>query len=209
MRRNALSALTGKRAVAIGISVAAIAAVGAVAIGVATVGTGAGAPAAGASAGVPAPPVQPPSLAEFRSPQTGFALGYPTDWTRLQSADPQVPLIATRGPYSFLVRLVDLPTQIGPQDLAAARALTDGIVMSDPSVKLLAQPQQISMAGLPGYFYFYTFTDPATGLTGAHSHFFLFKGKTMIVLVFQAVPAEQFKGGATTFDQITGTFRVE
>ena len=208
-RNSALRALTGKRAVAIGIGVAAIATVGAVAVGVATMGTGTGNPATGSSAGAPASTVLPPSLVEFRSPPAGFSLAYPTDWTHLQSTDPQVPLIATRGPHSFLVRVLDLPNQIGPQELAAARALTDGIVLSDKSVKLLAQPQQMSLAGLPGYFYFYTFTDPATGLTGVHSHFFLFKGKTMIALVFQAIPAEQFKDGATTFDQITGSFRVE
>jgi hypothetical protein len=30
----------------------------------------------------------------------------------------------------------------------------------------------------------------------------------MISIVFQSVPAEQFKSGSATFDQITHTFRV-
>lgn len=166
-------------------------------------------PPAGAPTTAAEPAAQAPGLVEFRSPGVGFALDYPSDWTRLAPPDPQVPLLATQGPHSFLVRVLDLPTEIGAQELSAARKLTDEIVMSDPSVKLLTEPQQVNMAGLPGYFYFYNFTDPTTGLTGAHSHFFLFKGKTMIVLVFQTLPADRFKDGATTFDQITGTFRVE
>ncbi|MCA1683766.1 MAG: hypothetical protein LC708_01360, partial [Actinobacteria bacterium] len=64
------------------------------------------------------------------------------------------------------------------------------------------------LAGLPGYFYFYSFQDPGTGQRGAHSHFFVFKGQTLITLVFQALPAEQFPPAATTFDEITGSFRV-
>ena len=107
-----------------------------------------------------------------------------------------------------MVRVMDLPTQVGPRELPAAKPVTDKIVMSNGSVKLIAEPEQITLAGLPGYFYFYSFTDPATGATGAHSHFFLFKGTRMISIVFQAVPEEQFQSGAATFDQITRTFRV-
>lgn len=201
--------MTGKRAVAVGAGVATLATAGVLAVGVGHRATTSAGPPTGAATTAAAPAAQAPGLVEFRSPEVGFALGYPGDWTRLYPPDPQVPLLAAKGPHSFLVRVLDLQTEIGPQELPAARQLTDDIVMSDPSVKLLAEPKQVNIAGLPGHFYFYNFTDPGTGLTGAHSHFFLFKGKTMIGLVFQTLPADRFKDGATTFDLITGTFRVE
>ncbi|MGD9527104.1 MAG: hypothetical protein AB7V44_09985 [Pseudonocardia sp.] len=170
-------------------------------------GDGAGPdPAAGAS---PAPTSVEsiPGMLEFHSPVGGFALTYPSSWTRAVPADPQVPIVAHRGPYSFLVRVVELPA--APADSTVARQLTDEIALSDESVKLLAEPRPITLAGLPGYFYLYTFTDRDSGRTGAHSHFFVFKGSTMLALVFQALPADSFQAGAETFDEITHSFRAE
>jgi len=207
--RDVLGALTGKRVVAVGVGVVAVATAGVLAVGVGQRAAAPAGPPTGASTTAAGAAAQPSGLVEFQSPEVGFALAYPSDWTRLDPADPQVPLLATRGPHSLLVRVLDLPTETASPELSAARQLTDKMVMSDASVTLLAEPQQITLGGLPGYFYFYNFTDPTTGLTGVHSHSFLFKGKTMIVLVFQTLPAGQFKDGATTFDQITGTFRVE
>ncbi len=163
------------------------------------------APAAGPSS----PARLPPGFTEFRHPPTGFALAYPADWRRLQSADPQVLLIAARNPQeSFLVRVVELDSPVGPAELPAAKQLTDQIVKSNQSVQLLTEPAQIELAGLPGYFYFYSFADPGSEQRGAHSHFFVFKERKMIILVFQAVPVEQFPQMAPTFDQITSSFRV-
>jgi hypothetical protein len=147
-------------------------------------------------------------LVEFRRPQDGFALSYPSDWTKVPDTDPQVALLAAGkdSAYSFQVRVLALQAQVGPAQLPTAKQLTDQIVSSNKAVKLLNQ-QQITLGGLPGYFYFYTFTDTASGQTGAHSHFFLFKGSTMITLVFQALPAEAFRGGSATFDQIANSFQ--
>ena len=157
-----------------------------------------------------APPGVPPGFTEFRSSQAGFAVSYPADWMRLPTADPQVVLIAARGPeISFLARVVELDVAIGPQELPAAQQpLTDQIEMGNESVELLAEPQPIELAGLPGYFYFYSFQDPGSGQRGVHSHLFVFKGQKLIALVFQALPAEQFRPAADTFDQITGSFRI-
>ena len=150
-----------------------------------------------------------PGFTEFRSPQGGFAVSYPGEWMRLQSPDPQVVLLAARGPeVSFLVRVAELDVAIGPQQLPAAKQVTDQIVLANESVELLAEPQPITLAGLPGYFYFYSFQDPGTGQRGAHSHFFVFNGQTLITLVFQTLPAERFPTAAPTFDQITTSFRV-
>lgn len=165
-------------------------------------------PPAPAASPSPAPRL-PPGFIEFRYPPAGFALGYPANWRPLQSSDPQVVLVAARNPQeSFLVRVVELDSPVGPQELPAAKPLTDQIVKSNPSVQLLAEPAQIELAGLPGYFYFYSFADPGSGQRGAHSHFFVFKERKMITLVFQALPVEQFQQVAPTFDQIVSSFRV-
>ncbi|HEY4008161.1 MAG TPA: hypothetical protein VGM60_23680 [Pseudonocardia sp.] len=149
-----------------------------------------------------------PGFTEFIQPQPGFALSYPAAWARLPSPDPQVPLLASnRAGFSMQARVLSLQTAIGPAQLDAVQQFTDRVVKSNSSVKVLVGPQKINLGGLPGYFYFYTFTDPSTGQPGAHSHFFLFKGTTMIALVFQAVPADTFQAGSGTFDQITASFR--
>ena len=114
----------------------------------------------------------PTGLVEFREPSAGFALSYPRNWTRVPDTDPQVTLLATQGPaYSFQVRVLALQNPISLEQLPAAKQVTDQIVAANKAVKLLAQPQQITVGGLPGYFYFYTFTDPVTGQTGALTFF--------------------------------------
>lgn len=151
----------------------------------------------------------PIPLTEFRNDQVGFALSYPASWLQLKTNDPQVLLLASDGPEnSFLVRAVELPQSVGQQELPAAKQLTDRIVAANESAQLLVEPQALEVGGLPGYWYFYSFKDEATGQQGAHSHFFLFKDKTMLTLVFQTVPAGNFSASAPVFDQITGSLRM-
>ncbi len=194
-------AMTRRKLVVIGAVVLVV-----VAAGIAVLLTGVGrhsTASPSSSAGVPA------DFVEFRDPQAGFALDYPGSWNRLQSSDPQVVLIAAQNAQnSFLVRVVNLPFTVGPQNIAAAKQLTDRIVTSNGNVTLLKQPEQIEVAGLPGYFYFYSFPDSDTGQTAVHSHFFLFKGGTMIAIVFQVEPLAQFPALAPTFDKIISTFRT-
>jgi hypothetical protein len=151
---------------------------------------------------------KPAGFSEFRSEQAGFQLAYPATWTKLSPKDPQVLLLASQGSQaSFLVRANELPEAIGPQQLPAAKQLTDKIVTSNKSVQMITDPKPLTLGGFPGFFYFYSFTDPTTGQEGAHSHFFLFNGKTMISMVFQALPRERFSEFAKTFDQIAASFQ--
>jgi hypothetical protein len=91
--------------------------------------------------------------------------------------------------------------------VAGARQLTDAVVNAGTDVELQVDPTEVNIAGLPGHFYFYTFGDPS-GQRGAHSHYFLFKGKTMISLVFQGVPDSDFVRLAPVFDEVANSFRV-
>ena len=108
-------------------------------------------------------------------------MGYPSNWTKLNPKDPQVLLLLPQGTQdSLLVRESELPEPVGPQQLASARQVTDKLVTSNKSVQMITEPKQIELGGLPGFFYFYSFKDATSGQEGAHSHFFLFNGKTMI-----------------------------
>jgi hypothetical protein len=154
------------------------------------------------------------SLVEFRDKKAGWAISYPKTWNRLQSQDADVVLVVSEKPPalnnggSILARDLPLGAAVDESKLPAAKEVTDKIVTTGEGIQLLAQPTVIHQAGLPGYFYFYSFKDPTTGQEGVHTHYFLFKGSTMISFVFQALPKESFQGLANLYDQVIGSFRV-
>jgi hypothetical protein len=151
----------------------------------------------------------PAGFSQFRSDQAGFELAYPSTWTKLSPKDPQVLLLLAQGTQdSLLIRASELQEPVGLQQLAAARQVTDKLVTSNKTVQMITEPKQIELGGLPGFFYFYSFKDNASGQEGAHSHFFLFNGKTMISMVFQTLPRERFASTAPTFDKIAGSFHA-
>ncbi len=153
------------------------------------------------------------SYAKFKDPAGAFEGSYPPSWKRAAVSRPGDVLLAT-GPNgaSFQVAKTSITAPVNATNLAAAKKLTDRVVRSGPQVKLLTtrfhQPAQVSIGGLPGYLYLYTFVDPTTGETGAHAHYFVFEGKTMITLVFQALPSTNFRTLAPLFDRIASTFRA-
>jgi hypothetical protein len=145
----------------------------------------------------------------FRDAQAGFSVGYPRSWRRLPSPDNQVRLIVAGGPASLLVRVAPLGLRVRPENLRPAKKVSDRLVRSVRGVKLLRRAQQVQSGGLAGYLYLYTFRDRPTGERGAHAHYFLFRGDTLITLVFQALPSTAFAGVAPLFDRIANTFRTQ
>jgi hypothetical protein len=154
------------------------------------------------------------SLVEFRDDKAGWAISYPKAWNRLQSQDAAVALVVSEKPPeantggSILARNLVLGAPVDESKLPAAKEVTDKIVTGGEGIQMLAQPTVVHQGGLPGYFYFYSFKDPTTGQEGVHTHYFLFKGSTMISFVFQALPKENFQGLAHLFDEVIGSFRV-
>lgn len=164
----------------------------------------------------PAPGSAPSGFTVFRDRGAGFSIAYPRDWRRMDSADPDVRLIAapgrragraSSGP-SLLIRVVELPVAVGARDLPRVRRLTRGIVTGGRRVEILEGPRALRLGGLPGHHYLYTFRDRDTGRRGVHSHYFLFDGRMMITLVFQSLPQGRFRPLAPTFDRIARTFRA-
>jgi hypothetical protein len=155
-------------------------------------------------------------LVEFRDDAHGFAISYPEGWMKLSSSDAEVVLVvADRDPAegrggSILARVVDTGVVIGRDQLAEAKKFTDQVVTASQGVELKAEPAQITQGGLPGWLYFYTFIDSATGAKGAHTHYFLFKDKLMISLVFQGLPEDEFVrlAKAKLFDRVANSFRL-
>ena len=148
-------------------------------------------------------------LVEFRDDGAGFSIGYPPDWERYESEDPEVRLIASPNQQdSMLVRVVALETPVGPDTLPALKAVTDEIVKASEGVEILQDAKEVEQGGLPGYSYLYRFRDSASGQQGTHSHYFLFKGTSMITIVLQALPEDRLAAMTPVFDKIIGSFRA-
>jgi len=160
----------------------------------------------------PDPPAQPAQAASgfvrFSDAAGGISISYPAGWMRVASPDAEVRLLAVGDGSSMLVRMADLGIEVGPDGLDAAKRLTDKLVRSAGQAKLVRPPEQVTLGGLPGYLYLYTFRDPATGQRGAHAHYFLFRGQTLITIVFQTAPADRLAALAPLFDQIGETLRA-
>jgi hypothetical protein len=160
------------------------------------------------------PAAQPDEFVEFRNDQAGFALSYPKAWVRATAPNPQIVLVAAEQEPaknqggSILVRVTPLDAPVAKAQLGEARKVTDAIVASSDGLALKAEPTETVQGGLPGLYYLYTFRDPVSGATGVHSHFFLFKDKAMISLVFQALPQGDFGRLAPLFDRVAGSLRV-
>ena len=132
----------------------------------------------------------PPEPVEFTDPESGIGLTYPGTWRTLRSSDSQVRLLAAAGPSKSLqIRVTNTEiADVKRETLPVVRQFTDQLLAADQRTKQLSKPAAISLGGLLGYRYRYTYMGDG-GSTGAHVHYFLFKRGKMIQLVFQAVPA--------------------
>jgi hypothetical protein len=137
----------------------------------------------------------------------GFQLDYPGTWHLYQPSDPKVQFLAGPDDHDFVqVRIISpLPATFGPGDLQAMKKISDALLSGQPIN--IVQESQITVSGLPGYQYVYTFKDPS-GQTGAHIHVFLFQANRLITLVFQALPETQLKAQAKSYDAVLASFRV-
>lgn len=148
----------------------------------------------------------PAGFTTYTDPETAFSISHPTQWERLKPPESDVRLLlGAGGQNSLLVRVIRLEQPVTAANIGDVKAFTDSIV-SGAGVTIL-QERSITLGGLPGYYYLYTFTDTASGQKGLHAHYFLFAGRKMNTLVFQALPADDFSGLAATFDQVAESFR--
>ncbi len=64
----------------------------------------------------------------------------------------------------------------------------------------------INHKGKLGFHYLYVLKQQSTGREGVHSHYFVFDGAKLNVLVFEVFPRTDFEKFAPTFDQIFESF---
>lgn len=163
---------------------------------------------AGDDIGPPAPDDTPAPVTTFTDDETGISVEYPRAWQRVQLpvADYRLAVDAGSGSnVAFTIRVLPIQTPATSQNLPNFKAVTDGLVASNPTVKVLKE-QAVTLNGMLGYYYFYTFTDGA--VEAVHAHYFLFSGNKMNILVFQSLP-DDFQRLAPTFDRIAESFRSD
>jgi hypothetical protein len=155
----------------------------------------------------PAAPPQPETV-RFADTLTDVALSYPAAWVRRRSPDQGVRILASSSDgsagVSVSVRKSGLET-VTAKSLPVVRPLTDDLLDADTRITAKSQPVAVTVGGLPGYKYTYTYRMQDRS-EGAHVHYFLFKDERLVQLVLQAVPASRLDALAPTFQKIADTF---
>jgi len=157
----------------------------------------------------PQPQPEPPATRRFTDTVTDVSIAYPGDWLRRFSEDQAVRFVASSpdesAAVSISVRKSDLET-ITMDTLPIVRSLTDDLLHQDKRIRTIPEPVAVTLDGLPGYRYTYTYRR-ADGGDGAHIHYFLFKGDRVIQLVLQAVPAAKLSELQASFAEVAQSFR--
>jgi len=155
----------------------------------------------------PAEPSRPATV-RFADSLTDVALSHPANWVRRTSADQGVRILASStdgsAGVSVSVRKSGLET-VTAQSLPVVRPLVEDLLRADTRITAKSQPAVVTVGGLPGYKYTYTYRMQDKS-EGAHVHYYLFKDERLVQLVLQAVPASRLDALAPTFQQIADTF---
>ena len=150
-----------------------------------------------------------PATTRFADTLTDVAVSYPRTWVRRNPHDQAVRILASSpdgsAALSVSVRKSGVEEPITQETLPVVRPLTDDLLKADNRITALTDPVAVTVGGLPGYRYRYTYR-MADKTDGAHVHYYLFKDERLVQLVLQAVPATQLPALQPTFDQIADTF---
>jgi hypothetical protein len=158
---------------------------------------------------VPTPTAPPrPTTVRFADSLTDVALSYPATWVRRISPDQGVRILASSSDGSAGVSVSVRKSGLEPvtaKTLPVVRPLTEDLLKADTRITARSQPAAVTVGGLPGYKYTYTYRMQDRS-EAAHVHYFLFKDDRLVQLVLQAVPAARLDALASTFQQIADTF---
>jgi hypothetical protein len=137
----------------------------------------------------------------------GFIIDYPDAWNVYEPNDPGVKFLVGPDESDFCeVRIIDnLPVSFGTGDTQEEKQVVDQLLAGQP-INVVSSVQ-VSVNGLPGWQYTYTFNDPKLG-AGAHVHVFLFQGNRLHTIVFQALPKTKFDKLAPIFQKILNSYRA-
>lgn len=160
----------------------------------------------------PSAPKPPPSAAtvRFTDTLTDMSIAYPATWVRrISAADQAVRILASSRDASAAVSVSVRKSDLEPvtaDSLPIVRPLTDDLLRQDDRIVSLPDPEPVTIDGLPGYRYTYTYRKQGGG-DGAHVHYFLFKPQRLVQIVLQAVPAAKLPSLLPAFSRIARSFR--
>jgi hypothetical protein len=156
-------------------------------------------------------PPPPPATVRFKDTLTDVAVAYPSSWVRRIAKDQAVRVLASSrdasAGLSVSVRKSGITAPVTLRNLGVVRSLTDDLLRGDDRITAMADPVAVTVGGLPGYRYRYTYTT-ADKTEGAHDHYFLFEKGRLVQLVLQAVPSTNLPTLQPTFDRIVGSFQA-
>ncbi|MDX6691062.1 MAG: hypothetical protein QOG15_2519 [Solirubrobacteraceae bacterium] len=155
----------------------------------------------------PAKPAKPaaPTVKRFHETVSDISLSFPASWTQLPSPDPEVPLLAVAPGRTAVLQLrrsaTGLEEDITRDTLPIAKRLTDPLFAAIKHTKLIEPAKAVEMGGLVGWRYRYT----VDGDQRARDHYFLFKGRFLLSMVFEVKPASRLQAVTPQFDRIASS----
>jgi hypothetical protein len=156
----------------------------------------------------PAEPARPATV-RFADTLTDVAISYPSTWLRRSPRDQGVRILASSPDgsvgVSVSVRKSGLEETVTSRNLPLVRPLSDDLLKADTRITAITDPVQVTVGGLPGFKYSYTYR-MKDKMQGAHIHYFLYKDQRLVQIVLQAVPATRLPSLQPTFQQIADTF---
>ena len=150
--------------------------------------------------GTTAPAVTTPAgFVTVADDEGGFTIKHPKEWKSIRPPAGDERLLLSAGGQNYLrLRVVAIEPGIDVKSSIEQGLTSEG-------VKVVKQ-QEITVNGIPGLYYLYTFSDPSTEKEGVHAHYFLVRGQKMYTMVFQALPTEEFTRLAPVFDKVAESF---
>lgn len=170
------------------------------------------------------PAAIPRDFVTYHDADAGFSLKHPRNWRRVAGPDVAGPVSALEpgrvleraifsagGQDALKVQVVRTQTPVTSANVGDIKAFTDALYeeLTKETRALNVQQRSVTINGMPAYYYLYTFKDAASGQDGAHARYFVFQGRSMYMLVFQALPADGFTRLAPVFDLVAESFQAD
>lgn len=140
---------------------------------------------------------------DYTNTADGYRISYPASWDRMTDAQGGL-VLKVGGGNAVSIRKFALARVVDTGNVGDLRAVTDALLSDADAGLTILETEQVKVAGLTGIYYLYYF--PNGRQRGVHAHYFLFRGKDMFAMVFQALPASEFTALAGTFDAVAESF---
>lgn len=153
----------------------------------------------------------PKDFRTLQDPDTGVEIAVPADWAQYSTKDLTDKAIRfTVGipgtGDTVVVRVSAYSTEITEANIGDQKAVFDQLLGAE-KIQIYVS-EKVTLGGMPALFYVYRFVDDATSKEGIHAHYFVFQGRKMVSMIFQALPDTRYEVLAPTFDKIANSLKV-